>query len=426
MFFQKPKIEILAAHPSDFALIHGNNLMFLLRDGKAHLKSVWYTVKTDEPPYEMNYSALELNGTPLLHIQSSGCPTCESLLAAGYGMPEDCAEMRQAAKNLSLPFTTLEDALERLAPIFGLLLTGVYMLSVSDYYPTDGDGHFFWNAPNAYTTVPATAELYDSVNYRCLPSYPCFLYPTQPTAKHDASRVEYYRAKLRAGERIAPALAYSVGGSMSALLDGHHRAAACALEGVKLPCLTISPANYSLNAGGKIHAIYWSVGGTAEMPTLTDSQQKALKSSVRGERVWRDVAPKTGMIFNEPSLSAYQEAVKQFPTCHEAAALALYPYEKITTDGIHDFANDTENNETNTVISLLAYLSRQKDVDLKALALPFTARGYHPALRREAFRILSTVKNDSEIEDFFVDYLVNYNDRADPLWGIANDYWDIP
>lgn len=424
MVFQKPRIDVLAAHSSDFPSVRGDNLLFLLQDGKSLLKNVWYAQSSTASPYEDSCSALTLNDVPLIYIQSSGCPTCESLLAAGYGMPEDCAEIRQAAENLLRPYAGLADALERLAPVVGLLANGVYMLSISDYYPTDGDGHFFWDVPNDFTAAPASTALYDSMNCRYLPSFPCFLYPSQPTAKYDPARVEYYREKLRAGEALPPVLTYHVNGSVSVLLDGHHRACACALEGIRLPGLTLSPAYYSLNADGDIHSIYWSLGDTVEVPTLTTRQMKLLKSSIHGERVPQTHPPRLENIFCADLPTKYHEAVHSFPSCREVAALALYPDAKITPDGIHALANDTENDETESAVSLLQYLSRQKGTDLKAFAMPFTVCGYHLALREEAFRILSTIKNDSEIEDFFVDYLVNFDDRKNPLWEIANGYWE--
>lgn len=108
------------------------------------------------------------------------------------------------------------------------------------YYPTDGDGHFFWDVPEGLVAYKATAEYYDIDSMSVLPSFPCFLYPTQGAEKYDPSRVYHYRKMLQDGERLAPVLAYSLWGYMSVLLDGHHRASACALEGCQVPCLTIA------------------------------------------------------------------------------------------------------------------------------------------------------------------------------------------
>lgn len=179
-----------------------------------------------------------------------------------------------------------------------------------------------------------------------------------------------------------------------------------------------------MNAAGRIHAIHWPVGDTTVVSTQTFPQLDALKMTVHGERVRRSFAPKAGNIFSACPSPDYSQLVRHYPVCAEAGALALYPYTSITADGIHDLANDTENDETQSAVCLLAYMSRQKGVNRKALALPFTLRGYDGALRQEAFKILSTVKNDTDIEDFFVDYLVNFDDQTDPLWKIADRYLD--
>lgn len=424
MFTQKAKIEILATHSSDFPLIRGENLLFHLKNGQGRLKNIVYAQERNSPPYQDDFSALTLNDIPLVQVQSSGCPTCESLLAAGYGMPADCLEIREATNHLLLPYAGISDALQRMTPLIELLLSGTYLLADSDYYPSDGNGHFFWDVPNDFTTFQATTTLYDIQNLDYLPSFPCFLYPSQPSKKHDPSRVEYYRAKLRAGETLPHAITYSMGGYISVLLDGHHRACACALEGVSLPCLTLSPAFTSMNLNTNIPSVGWLIGNASEVPNLTKHQNKLILEITHGERVNYRKPSTLSDVFTDNLPPTYQKAMHCYPNCWEAAALALYPYRSITVDGLHDLANNTENNETTSVIHLLHYLARKKENDVKNLVLPFTVCGYHQSLREAAFQILFTIKNDEQIEQFFIDYLVNDDKRNSNLWKIANRYWD--
>lgn len=423
MFGNKPMIEVLATHVIKSGVVHGESLLFCLYNGEGRLKHTYYQVSGEITPYEMSYYGLTLNDVPLVYSHSSGSPTTESLLAAGYGLPVDSEEIGQVCDNLTGCYAGLTDGLKRLEPIIGLLQNGAYTLTASGYFPTDGEGRFFWDVPNDFTAFPATAEIYDSVNYRSLTTCPCYLYPSQPTAQYDPERVAYYRAKLKAGESIPYGLSCAIGSGISILLDGHHRACACALEGVQLPCLTISPACYSLNAEGGIYAIYWPDGKRWLAPDLTDKQLKCLRGFIWGDLVDRKYPPKIGDIFNYSWPTAYQEAVASFPTYEEAIALALYPESVLCPDGLHDLANCTENDETQAAATLLGYLARQKDTDKKTLALYFTLVGYDTQLRLEAFRMLDKIKNDPEVEDFFVDYLINHNDRTDPLWKIADNYW---
>ena len=55
----------------------------------------WFEPEKEARGCETDYrSILYLGETPLLRIQANGSPTCESMLAAGYGIPEDCREIR--------------------------------------------------------------------------------------------------------------------------------------------------------------------------------------------------------------------------------------------------------------------------------------------------------------------------------------------
>lgn len=424
MFSQKAKIEILATHSSDFPLIRGENLLFHLKNGQGRLKNILYAQERNSPPYQDDFSALTLNDIPLIQVQSSGCPTCESLLAAGYGMPADCLEIRQAAECLLLPYIGISEALKRMTPLIELLLSGTYLLADSDYYPSEGNGHFFWNVPNDFTCYQATTTLSDPRNFNYLPSFPCFLYPSQPSKKHNPSRVEYYRAKLRAGETLPHAITYSMGGFISVLLDGHHRACACALEGVKLPCLTLSPAFTSMNFNTDICSIQWLIGNASEVPYLSKKQNKLLKAAIHGERVNYKKPSTVSDVFTDNLPPTYQKAMHCYPNCWEAAALALYPNSSITVDGLYDLANNAEDDESTSVINLLHYLARQKDTNIKNLVLPFADCSYSQTLREAAFQILSKQKNDEQIEQFFIDYLVNDDNQRNPLWKIASSYWD--
>lgn len=140
----------------------------------------WFEPEKEARGCEADYrSILYLGETPLLRIQANGSPTCESMLAAGYGIPEDCREIRSVRAALDKPYAGLADALERVRPVLGLLQPGIYVLSYSDCYPTDGDGHFFWDVPESLTSFKATSEYYDSDKHRVLPCFPCYLYPAQ-------------------------------------------------------------------------------------------------------------------------------------------------------------------------------------------------------------------------------------------------------
>ena len=243
-FFKKPAVRVLARHTTRHPYFAGEHLFFQVKDSTGVLRMELSRDPDCADVMQDTYLTLTIKGQPLAFIQTSGCPTCQSLLGAGYGLPKDTPELRQAADAIAAPFSGLEEALKRLSPIIGLLPPQYYLLSLVNCCPTDGNGHFFWDIPNEYTSSPATAQTYDPETYTCLPVFPRFLHPTQSTETYDREQAERYRQRIREGKPLPPALAYSAFEYLSILLDGHHRACACALEGVLLPCLILSPARF--------------------------------------------------------------------------------------------------------------------------------------------------------------------------------------
>lgn len=122
-----------------------------------------------------------------------------------------------------------------LRDIFGLLEDGVYTVYFNDYYPTDGNGVFFWGAYNISHEVHGTAEHNRAIGSKTYK--PCFLLPTQP--------MDYYAARTKMGtddqvkKRRCQGIVYHVSGMYSALLKGHHGALSCVDLGVPFKCAVI-------------------------------------------------------------------------------------------------------------------------------------------------------------------------------------------
>lgn len=122
-----------------------------------------------------------------------------------------------------------------LREIFGMLQDGVYAVYTADYYPTDGNGTFFWGAYNIQHEVRGTAECGRTVGQRVFK--PCFLLPSQP--------LEYYNAKMRAStmdavkHRRYQGIVYHLSGFHSVLLKGHHGAVCCMENDIPFRCAVI-------------------------------------------------------------------------------------------------------------------------------------------------------------------------------------------
>lgn len=120
--------------------------------------------------------------------------------------------------------------------IFALLEDGVYTVYLSDYYPTDGNGVFFWGGYNISHEVRGTAEYNRTIGgHRTYK--PCFLVPTEP--------LDYYTARTKVNtdeqvkRRSVQGIAYHLSGFHSALLKGHHGAVSCIDKGIPYSCAVI-------------------------------------------------------------------------------------------------------------------------------------------------------------------------------------------
>lgn len=186
---------------------------------------------------------LLLQGQPLVEWHQDPVPTCAQLLAVGHGRqavePAIVDRLRQASADPAR--VVAERDLGAMAPLLQMLEPGLYGIAATTYYPTDGEGHFFWGraAPNPTPVLASTEDLW-AADIGMYALRPAFLYPSQPWGALDWARVDHYRTLARGGASLG-GLTYHVQGGLSALLDGHQRATAACLEGQTLTCLSIVP-----------------------------------------------------------------------------------------------------------------------------------------------------------------------------------------
>ena len=414
----QPKTKILARHKFETGLFPTEHLLVQVQNGLGRLG--WEHWVGEDFHGITTRSALMLGEVPLALLQDSGCPTCAGMLAAGYGRPAEDPVLRALADRMNSPYQGLEDALDRLSPLTRLLKSGLYFLSYGQAVPTDGEGRFFWDVSPGPELYQATAQYYDHTNFRVLESAGWFLYPSQSPDRLDESRVAYYREKIRAGEDLPPVIAFQANNAMCVLLDGHHRCAACSLEGVTVPALVLGCSWICRWQDGR-EWVSWPVGDGGPIPVLPGWR------GVKWER--KDAPcpfrPRAGDPWPWPE--EYRRSAKKYPTAVEAAYLSLYPDSELTAEGIRALACGSAGvegeDEIETACFLMDYASRQPGTDPKALAFAFTGREERPELREAACRILCRLKGAPEIEDFFVDLLVYEEDNA-VLRNIADRYWE--
>lgn len=382
--------------------------------------------ETSEPGSDAGRRALVLGDTPLLLSQADDeywCPTCEKLLALGMGRenvdPKVVDALRRVSNLVDAPLTSV---IEGMFPLFELMEDGVYLVSSVPHYPTDGDGLPFWALSRHLRRLSASRDWYfaELGLFRVAHGYPAFLLPTEALARCDWNRVEEYRRQIRSGRNLG-ALAFWAEGFLSALLDGHHRATACLLEGVPVTCRTVMrPGAVEIGDAGKALVV-----GDERIPfeALPKNAIRLLETTARPRPVSRRWPSGANDEAEAEPWAAdlrwdeLKRSAQRFPRALAAAALEIVG--DTSDERIERLLGAREYGITELWLVLHAFIASQ---DPRAVTLALrVGRSYLPDLWLDAFRFLATVRTP-EVQDFFVDFLVR-DERQHPwLENIANDY----
>jgi hypothetical protein len=136
-------------------------------------------------------------------------------------------------------FTYSQSMTRALQPVFELLSDGIYVCHEAKMIPSDGAGNFFWSAYTMRHEVSGTASSSRTMS-KDSNFTPCFLVPTVNPSEFAEAKAKAQREKLTSGKKVG-GLAYYISGMFSALLDGHHSAAACLVNNVDFNCIIIEP-----------------------------------------------------------------------------------------------------------------------------------------------------------------------------------------
>lgn len=193
---------------------------------------------------------LYLDGVPLAKTYIPGCGTCGTQLWAGYGdglmNQEECLAVRDS---LNAGYDGLKKSIDSLAPLVGLMKSGLYVVADFDLFPVQHHGShykYFWDVPEFTTEL----HFHHAWGETQLLDAPMFLAPSQRAAQMNPEQVDHYRQRLHEGDSFPRAVALYLNGGVALLLDGHHKAAACAAEGVPVKTTVI----FSIEDGKKLEA----------------------------------------------------------------------------------------------------------------------------------------------------------------------------
>ena len=305
------------------------------------------------------------------------------------------------------------------------------MIAEAECYPTDGNGNFFWNIPNEFTDSPATGLAYlkdsDTDTY-CVFNQPVYLYPTQTTDCYNEERVKYYINKFNNADNNEPrAIVYNFGGFINFIIDGHHKACAAALLGKPLKCLLIIKGEYSQNYGEDNQIFLNFLSSNIRKEDIPIKYQPFLKEK---EKNWGSILINEGTVNKRQWEDKYTNSAKKYPSLIEYATKVddlIYENIEINDELINycliNFDIDSQV-KARKIFRNLELLNVEKAKD-------FAVRYAKASLKQEIsnklklviYNFLVNMKNDTEVEQIFIDYIVCNEDRDDPVLELINSYW---
>ncbi|MBO4866108.1 MAG: hypothetical protein J5582_05995 [Ruminococcus sp.] len=408
-----------------------------------------------------NNSITMLNGTPVVQSQEPWCPTCRSLLMAGYGIENaDCPELREICDAVNADFIDIEHSFDILKPLLGLLNDGYYLLADAECIPTDGEGHFFWDIDPALKEYDAAVQMYYLLEedgfdmYACESVEPIFLYPTQSAALYNSERAEYYRIHNDANENAPRAIAYGGFYGISALLDGHHKAAAAALNGQRVKCLLIIPAfeQFFCPAGGdwEFRRQVFTEDIFLKAEEFTAKEKAEFLKKWLADREEQKLPPKYE--HSEPRFSVrewekvYSDNAKKYPTVRQLSLEKYFGLDNGFGEVSEKLRKGIEEGKTLPLLADNVFgIDRQKGIEIPAIKLMLikAEREGDRSLKELAAEIVRTrfggyvlvaaalmyllmFNDDCDVEKMFVDIISDADDYK-RFGDIAVNYWqDVP
>ena len=374
---------------------------------------------------------IRLNDIPLVQINSPYCQTCSSVLASGYGIENtDCEELEKIQKEINSNFISLEKSIKAIEPLLKLFETGFYMIADAECYPTDGEKNFYWDVSNKLKDFPATGSAYlveEEESYYVF-NQPVYLYPTQTTDCYNKERVEYYIEKFKNCDNNEPrAIVYNFGEFINFVIDGHHKACASALLGKPLKCLLIIKGEGYRDWNKKNYLKF--LGTEIEGDKISDKYRKLAKFEINIPT--KSVSIKEGCVNKREWEQEYIESVKKFPDLIKYATIVNdLVYEKMEiTDDLMEYYLKKFDRESQRKVRIIIHNLEFSD---KKKAQEFIIKYARASLKHKIsnklkilmYEFLVKIKDNPEIEQVFIDYIVQNEDINDPILKIIDSYWE--
>lgn len=409
------KIQITPVKKTDEGVI------IRIQNGKAALRTE-YRAYNDQ-----GMISLSLNGVPLVkfHDDAYFCPTVEKLVSAGYGLNTcDNGLFFQLSDALNAPFESISVSMEILKPLLGLLQDGYYLIADMELFPTDGSDSFFWNITNKEKWNPATCPTHTIMSSYWGTPVPKYLLATQPPHLFNEERVQHYRSNTN-----SRAIAYYTEGYLCALLDGHHKATAAALEGKTVNSIVIVPEGpfhfptECSNDDVKIYFTPQSYITPAELGCSFEQYTKARKYARRIEETSETFLTHVNHDFDDVQWPKYiLNTAKHYYNVHLLSCIEWAG--DISPTRLNRIMEGNEEIETESLCHIINALCATKAESFVPFCIDMYKKGCEPEVLYTMFPLLAQI-HSQEVEDFFVDFSINDEGLRPRLTKIANDYFIV-
>lgn len=175
--------------------------------------------------------------------ESYWCPTCERIIRKHYDSSSN-SEIKEIMntyrETMNNQNSSLNELIEANYPILSLLLSGKYIISVRQIFPTFGESKIF--SEFADKTLTASVDSYYKFlggdnGHISVDSSTCYMLPTQMSQSYSKETLNSYREK----EYLGRGLVINLSGFIGCLLDGHHKATIAHERTETLECVVIEP-----------------------------------------------------------------------------------------------------------------------------------------------------------------------------------------
>ena len=373
---------------------------------------------------------IKLNDVPLIQAKIPDCPTCSSLLATGHGIENaNCKELLEIQEKINSDYINLETSIDNMKDLLTLLESGFYLIADAICYPTDGK-NFFWDVPNNLKEFSSAGPVYlRGGTY--ISNQPVYLYPTQTTNSYDKDRVDYYVEKFKNSTYKKPrAIVYNFSRFINFIIDGHHKACASTLLKEPVSCILIIPSkiyeDYYKNTCLNFSGILINYKNIPREYTQYIKKENFSPSQ-------EQMKIRNGIVNNREWEKEYINSAKHYLSLLDYAnVIDIMQDNEIEVNDIF-IKNCLENFDKDSQVKIKKLLYLLKFTDIKKaqeIALKYAKKTLREEeidkeLKQLVYRILLSDKNNEEVENIFIDYIVYYSDnKEDPVLNIINSYWE--